>query len=92
MAFTRDELLDANGYWPLLYESRLRAALREAQNAVSYAQAAEVSAPAAITPFRPLLDAIESLYRSQEHRPSFQAVRAVVLRALTTASWKPLGW
>lgn len=48
-AFTRDDLLDANGYWPLLYESRLRAALREAQHAVSYAPDAEVSIPAAGT-------------------------------------------
>ena len=48
--FAWDELLNANGYWPLLYESRLRAALREAQHEVSYRPDAEVSIPAAVTP------------------------------------------
>ena len=48
--FAWDELLNANGYWPLLYESRLRAALREAQHNMSYAPDAEVSTPAAVTP------------------------------------------
>ena len=43
--FSWDELLNANGYWPLLYESRLRAALREAQHRVSYAPETDVSAP-----------------------------------------------
>ena len=61
-------MLNANGYWPLLYESRLRAALREAQHGGWYAPEAEISALTRGQQ-RPVLDAVESAHRSQEHGP-----------------------
>jgi 5'-deoxynucleotidase YfbR-like HD superfamily hydrolase len=42
--FKVGDALDPNGQWALLYEERLRIALREAQHGVSYAPGAEVSA------------------------------------------------
>ena len=57
--FALDDLLNANGYWPWFYESRVRAALREAQHSVSYAPDAEVSIPVAVAPHEPIPEATE---------------------------------
>jgi len=80
------EALEPDGRWALKYEERLRTALREAQHEVSYAPDAEVTpaavpAEAAESEAR-ILQAITDLYRSQEHRPSCEAVQRVVMRAL----------
>ena len=99
-------LLNPDGFWPLEYERRLRAALRTAQQSVSYAPDKEVDGATrvrrAMEAFvraeaadfaavsygqlhgdpKPLLHAIEDLYRSQEHRPSCQAVKQAIMRVL----------
>jgi hypothetical protein len=84
------DAINADGQWALWYEARLRQAMRAAQRAVSYAPEAEVQTPAPAAPtWRTVIDspqqdvlcAIQALYRSQEHRPSYEAVRDVVMRA-----------
>ncbi len=85
--YSAEEALNADGRWALLYEARLRRALRVAQHCVSYAPDAGANPFPNTEETTAVLSgaiarAIEALYRSQEHRPSLEAVQEVVRRTL----------